>query len=93
MFTPVAYWKRIKTKQCSLEKRSTDDFGDNSLRVPPNNCTSLPQLVSLKAWQNEETCFRNYFLVLPCFHAARKDKMFLPCGRSKFCILETKLTL
>ena len=40
-----------------------------------------------------ETCFRNCFLVLPCFHAARKHEMFLPCSRSKFCFLETKLTL
>ena len=35
----------------------------------------------------------NCFLVLLCFHAARKHEMFLPCSRSKFCFLETKLTL
>ena len=40
-----------------------------------------------------ETCFRNCFLVLPCFHAARKHEMFLPCSRSKSCFSETKLTL
>ena len=40
-----------------------------------------------------ETCFRDCFLVLPCFHTARKHEMFLPCSRSKFCFLETKLTL
>ena len=45
----------------------------------------------IKASQNKETCFRTCFLVLPYFHAARKQEMFLPCSRSKFCFLETKL--
>ena len=41
----------------------------------------------VKTWKNEETCFHNCFLVLPCFHVARKHEMFLPCSRRKFCFL------
>ena len=52
-------------------------------QAPPHNLsddmTSSLKNCAFKAWQNEETCFRDCFLVLPCFHAARKHKMFLPC--------------
>ncbi len=48
-------------------------------------------IFGIKAWQNEETCFCNCFLVLPYLNAARKHGMFLPCSRSKVYFLETKI--
>ncbi len=46
-----------------------------------------------RALRPGKTCFRECFLDLPCFHDARKHRIFLACSRSKFCFLETKLTL
>ena len=52
-----------------------------------------PSSGGLRPAKTRKTCYHNCCLVLPCFHAARKHEMFLPYSRSKFCFLETKLTL